>query len=252
MRNQPLTGYILYQKPYGESRSLIYFFSKELGLVHGVGRKNLPLFSKISLFATGKNSLKTFSQSQIIANIHVCHGKSHLAGLYINELLLKMFSIANVEEAMPQLWQQYENSIDDLFKLFKQNQRENHWRLHFILRQFETVLLNDFGYAIDFNKDIEQIGIQPNLHYTYILEQGFVQTTQNSALTGQMLIDWNSCLKNRCYFDDLLNHDVENMISICREIAKIYQKILNHLLNYQPLKSRELWRQLIDYQKDYL
>ena len=68
MRNQLLTGYILHQKPYGESRSLIYLFSEEWGVVHGIGKKNLPLFVPIQFFGNGKNSLKTFSQSQILQN----------------------------------------------------------------------------------------------------------------------------------------------------------------------------------------
>lgn len=248
MRNYPLTGYILYQKPYGESRSLIYFFSKELGLVHGIGRKNLPLFSKISLFATGKNSLKTFSQSQIIPHINMFHGKSHLAGLYINELLLKMFGIANVEEATPKLWQQYEKSIGNLFNLFKQNNDRDNWQLHFILRQFETVLLSEFGYAIDFTQDISQNPINPTDYYDYHLEQGFTQISNHTGVTGQMLLDWADCLADIQKFDTLLNHDIVKTANLCRQFAKIYQKILNHLLNYQPLKSRELWQQLMLYQ----
>lgn len=248
MRNQPLTGYILYQKPYGESRSLIYFFSKELGLVHGVGRKNLPLFSKISLFATGKNSLKTFNQSQILPNTYICHGKSHLAGLYINELLLKMFGIANVEEATPKLWQQYEQSIQDLFNLFKHDDSKDNWRLHFILRYFETILLDELGYGVDFYTDILQNPIEPTAYYDYILEQGFTKMPQTTAITGQMLLDWGGYLDNLHTFEDCLQNDMAKIAESCRQFAKIYQKILNHLLNYQPLKSRELWQQLMMYQ----
>lgn len=251
MRNQPLTGYILYQKPYGESRSLIYFFSKEFGLVHGIGKKNLPLFCKIALFATGKNSLKTFSQSQVTAHTTVHYGKCQIAGLYMNELLLKLFGIANVENAMPELWQQYERTINKIFSLVQQDKPKNNFQFHFILREFETVLLHDFGYMIDFSQDIEQNPLQPNVRYEYVLEQGFQQSTQDGAICGELLITWQACLKDTNYFDSVLNRDVNKMAILCHEIAKLYQKILNHLLNYQPLKSRELWRQLITYQKDF-
>ena len=56
MRNQLLTGYILHQKPYGESRSLVYLFSEEWGVVHGIGKKNLPLFVPIQFLAMVKTA----------------------------------------------------------------------------------------------------------------------------------------------------------------------------------------------------
>ena len=50
MRNQLLTGYILHQKPYGESRSLIYLFSEEWGVVHGIGKKKLTAICPYTIF----------------------------------------------------------------------------------------------------------------------------------------------------------------------------------------------------------
>lgn len=237
----------MYQKPYGENRSLMYFFSKEFGLVHGVGKKNLPLFSKITLFATGRGSLKTFSQSQVLNIFANQSSKSHIAGLYLNELLLKIFGIANVEDAMPNLWQHYATTIEKLFCLTYQTSVDN-WHLHFILRHFETVLLDDLGYGIDFSQDFLQNPLQPDVYYDYVLEQGFKITHDNQAISGQLLLVWQNCLTNKTFFDDLLNNDVKKTTKLCREMTKFYQRILNHLLNYQTLKSRELWRQLINYQ----
>ncbi|WP_353891951.1 recombination protein O N-terminal domain-containing protein [Faucicola atlantae] len=39
MRQQPLTGYVLHQKPYQENRGLLTLFSAEFGIVHGIGKK---------------------------------------------------------------------------------------------------------------------------------------------------------------------------------------------------------------------
>lgn len=261
MRNQPLTGYILYQKPYGESRSLIYFFSKELGLVHGVGKKNLPLFMPISLFATGKNSLKTFSQSQLLLTnkalpIPQNFGKPMIIALYLNELLLKILGIANVEDAMPNAWQQYECS---LVQIFSENTNP-HQRWQFALRQFETVLLDELGYAIDFSQDFLQQSINPKANYYYELEQGFVpnynqnlKKTKNNQtfILGKQLIDWQNFLINSHDFDKNLSTNLAEINELLRKIGVIYRQILDNLLNYQSLKSRELWRQLTIYQKDF-
>ncbi|WP_315041155.1 DNA repair protein RecO [Faucicola mancuniensis] len=255
MRNQPLTGYVLHQKPYGENRSLIYFFSQELGLVHGIGKKNLPLFYQIQLFATGKNSLKTFSQSQIIYqnNQQIFsrnHGKSNLAGLYINELLLRIFGISNVEDATPNLWQQYAQTINAIFLLFQDDNQNDKWRLHFYLRHFETVLLNELGYAIDFSQDNLQNSIEKTCFYHYQLEQGFCFSNerQKNAILGENLLIWQNLLDNPQTFDEFFCQNLTKTPILLTDFAKIYRNILDNLLNYQPLKSRELWQQMIKYQ----
>ena len=56
MRNQLLTGYILHQKPYGESRSLVYLFSEEWGVVHGIGKKTYRYLSPYSFLAMVKTA----------------------------------------------------------------------------------------------------------------------------------------------------------------------------------------------------
>ncbi|ELA09368.1 DNA replication and repair protein RecO [Moraxella macacae 0408225] len=258
MRNEPLTGYILHQKPYGESRSLIYFFSQEFGLVHGIGKKNLPLFMPISLFATGKNSLKTFSQSQLLTHkpllISQNFGKPMIIGLYLNELLLKILGIANVEEVMPKVWQQYEYSLVQIFR--KVNTHQNQ-RWQFVLRQFETVLLDELGYAIDFSQDFLQQPINPQANYCYRLEQGFVSIVNKSQnipnnqplIFGKQLIDWQEYLTKPNIFAERLSQNLLELSDLLRKIGVIYRQVLDNLLNYQTIKSRELWQQLSCYQK---
>lgn len=48
MRNEALIGYLLHQRPYQEKRALYSLFSKEHGVIHGVGKKALHYLNRYS------------------------------------------------------------------------------------------------------------------------------------------------------------------------------------------------------------
>lgn len=248
MRNEPLTGFVLHQKPYRENRSLTYFFSQEFGLVNGIGKKNLPLFVPISVFATGKSDLKSFSQSQLLQNaqpLRNLQGQAQFAGLYLNELLVKLLS---PEELCKPLWQAYQQSLNRLANLNHQFFKPNDY-LKLLLRQFEQQLFEELGYAIDFSHDSQGEPIVATLYYRYQLQAGFVpvviaeNTGKGQDLTvflGQDLQVWqNSLQENDADFSDL---------ALLNQMGKLYRQVVDNLLNHQPLQSRELWRELAKYQ----
>lgn len=252
MRNEPLTGYVLHQQPYRENRSLTYFFSKEFGLIKGMGKKNLPLFLPLALFATGKNDLKNFSQSQIVqdSELIVLNGQALFAGLYLNELLVKLLPI---EEPCETLWHAYQQSLGALAKLDKSFHPND--RLKLILRQFEQQLFAELGYAIDFIHDSLGDPIFPHQSYRYQLQQGFIPIVLAENINkghsldvflGQDLQDWQKWLD--AFDNNHLNVSQEN-VNLLNQIGKLYRQIVDNLLNYQVLQSRELWRELATYQK---
>lgn len=249
MRNQPLTGYILHQKPYGESRSLIYFFSQELGVVHGVGKKNLPLFVPIQLFANGKNALKTFSQSQLLSFHQSLVGQGLFAGMYLNEILLKLLP---VEEPMPELWQGYQHAITQICQLFQSPTADVLTLLKWQLRQFETLLVEQLGYGLDFASDSLGSEIQPKQLYRYQLQQGFVpllvKDKADILLTGEQLSQWHAFLQDTDLFDKQFAQNPELTQTLLNHMGGVYRTVLDNLLNYQTLQSRELWRQFLQYQ----
>lgn len=248
MRNQLLTGFILHQKPYGESRSLIYFFSQQLGVVHGVGKKNLPLFVPIQLFATGKNALKTFSQSQLLDFSQSLTGQGLFAGMYLNEILLKLLP---VEESMPELWQGYQDSINNIAHIF-QAKTPDLTALKWQLRQFETLLLEQLGYGLDFLTDALGTPIQSEQNYRYQLQQGFVpllpMDKAEIMLIGQQLSQWHTFLQDTNLFDKDFAKNASEINVLINTVSHVYRTILDNLLNYQTLQSRELWRELTKYQ----
>ena len=251
MRNQLLTGYILHQKPYGESRSLVYLFSEEWGVVHGIGKKNLPLFVPIQFFGNGKNSLKTFSQSQILQNHITLTGQSLYAGMYLNEILQKLLP---VEEPFAEIWQAYQQCVANMATLFVDPVQSPYdmTRLKWYLRRFENVLFEQLGYGFDFAKDALGDLIAPSQRYQYQLQQGFMPVLPldkpDMSLTGEQLLTWYQCLQDEASFNQMMQQDFDLAKQLVNSISAMHRHLMDNLLNYQTLQSRELWQQLTQYQ----
>lgn len=249
MRHQLLTGYLLHQRPYQENRSLWIFFSEEVGIIHGVGKKNLPLFTPIQLFATGKNSLKTFSQSQPqITNIRLT-GQGLYVGLYLNELLVKLLP---VEENFVKIWHHYQQILQNIYPLFQPKTEDSLIWLKWYLRQFENLLLTELGYGVDFLHNHLNEPLQLTKYYQYQWQQGFVewQYCPNDVviLTGEQILTWHGWLNNPQQFANIMS-DSANFLIILQHMSQIYRQMIDNLLHHQPLKSRELWQQLISISK---
>ncbi len=113
-------------------------------------------------------------------------GDAFFSGFYLNEIVLRLCS-AEVE--MPETFVQYHQTLAHLQHL--SSQENPNLFLRQILRQFEHALLEELGYAIDFSVDANQEPIQPNLHYHFQLNDGFIPTAQASRanlLGAQILI----------------------------------------------------------------
>lgn len=255
MRNQPLTGFVLHQKPYQDNRSLTYFFSQEFGIVNGIGKKNLPLFVPLSVFATGKSELKTFSQSQMLSHAVLrqpLSGQAMFAGLYLNELLVKLLP---PETACDSLWLAYQQCLTQLANLDQDNNEITpDEQLKYRLRQFEQQLFIELGYAIDFRYDSQGVPIEKNQYYRYQLQEGFVPVMMaentgkgqpHDVFLGQDLYDWQNWLQHTETGEMVAR---VAYLSLLSPMGRLYRRIMDTLLNYQPLHSRELWRQLVQYQ----
>lgn len=147
MKNEPLTGYLLHARPYQETRAIYYLFSQEHGVVHGVGKRGLPEFAKLSLFATGKGGLKNFKDVSIVSAIYP---KRHYyyALLYLNEVLYRLLV---PENPCLGLWQVYQDSLEQIDQLTGGG---DDMPLRLILRNFERALFVELGVELDFDKII--------------------------------------------------------------------------------------------------
>lgn len=268
MRNQELFGYVLHHKPYKESRALYYFFSADHGVVHGIGKKGMPLFEPIQLFATGKRALKTFSQmavqrTQNPLSFQTITGESQYAALYLNEVLVRLLP---VEDAVPSVWQSYADSLMQL------KQSPDAMSLRMCLRAFEQVLFMELGYMPSLTHDSQHEQISETQRYRFVPEVGLVRLSDtDDAQSADDIASANarddvraselevnslgsqaaSHFANHGVFlgHELLaiaHHELnENNIKV---ISRLYRLLIDHLLDHQPLQSRRLWQQQRAYQ----
>lgn len=229
MRNQPLHSYLIHHRKYRERSHIVHLFTQEYGRIDGVLRHTPPpQYQPIALHASGKSELKNFSQIEMMQQPIFFFGDAFFAGFYLNELILRLCPL---EEVMPSTFLQYGLTLNALQNLPDQSDTQHY--LKQILRQFEHILLEELGYAIDFSVDSNGQALIATQHYIFQLNDGFLAThsVQNSFL-GQDLLQLTQYEKGRDFSAQQL-----------QLVSKLYRQILSALLGDRPLKSRQLWIQ---------
>ena len=230
MRNEVLHGYLIHHRKYREKSHIVHLFTQEYGRVDGILRQiPPPQYQPIGLQATGKSELKNFTKLEILNQPVFFHGDEFFAGFYLNEIVLRLCPL---EEAMPQTFEQYQLTLLQLQQLASHKQASLFLRQ--ILRQFEHVLLQELGYAIDFSVDASQQDIQVNQHYQFQLNDGFlpVSRASRSTLEGALITSMQS-------YEDGQDFSHEQL----QLLGKLYRQMIGALLGDRPLKSRQLWIQ---------
>ncbi|ENU92194.1 DNA repair protein RecO [Acinetobacter vivianii] len=230
MRNEVLHGYLIHHRKYREKSHIVHLFTQEYGRVDGILRQiPPPQYQPICLQATGKSELKNFTKLEILNQPVFFHGDAFFAGFYLNEIVLRLCPL---EEALPQTFEQYQLTLLQLQQLASHEQSSLFLRQ--ILRQFEHVLLQELGYAIDFSVDANQQDILPLRHYQFQLNDGFLPVAQasRSTLSGALI----ASMQNHEDGQDFSHEQLQLL-------GKLYRQMISSLLGDRPLKSRQLWIQ---------
>ncbi|QER39097.1 DNA repair protein RecO [Acinetobacter suaedae] len=230
MRNEVLHGYLIHHRRYREKSHIVHLFTQEYGRVDGILRQiPPPQYQPIRLQATGKSELKNLTKLEILNQPVFFHGDAFFAGFYLNEIVLRLCPL---EEAMPQTFQQYQLILLQLQLLATHEHAPLFLRQ--ILRQFEHVLLQELGYAIDFSIDANQQVIQHEQNYQFQLNDGFMPVAQasRSSMSGRLI----ATMQNYEQGQDFTHEQLQLL-------AKLYRQMITSLLGDRPLKSRQLWIQ---------
>ncbi|GAA5629607.1 DNA repair protein RecO [Acinetobacter calcoaceticus] len=230
MRNEVLHGYLIHHRKYREKSHIVHLFTQEYGRVDGILRQiPPPQYQPICLQATGKSELKNFTKLEILNQPVFFHGDAFFAGFYLNEIVLRLCPL---EEALPQTFEQYQLTLLQLQQFASHEQASLFLRQ--ILRQFEHVLLQELGYAIDFSVDANQQDILPLRHYQFQLNDGFLPVAQasRSTLSGALI----TSMQNHEDGQDFSHEQLQLL-------GKLYRQMISSLLGDRPLKSRQLWIQ---------
>lgn len=235
MRQEPITGFILHQRAYRETSRLVDFFSQEHGMLRGVLRgasskkiskgKTAPQqFQLYKAYADGKGGLKRFSKLETPIIMPPLHGQALYAGMYANEVLIKLLA---TEDVMHHTFYAYHHMLLKLAKITPHTSDAlEHIKL--ALRHLELNLLGELGYGINFQHDKCGHAFDAALSYDFTSSVGFAVNPK-----GYFSGDW------LCAFNPEHISLADN-----RYLGRIFKQTLDELLEYKPLKSRELWSSL--------
>ena len=241
-RAENVKAFVVHQRQYRETSSIVEFFT-EHGLlsavcrgVYGSGkaagrlRGTLQPFGELSLSWFGRGELKTVRQVETISTAPNLSYSVLYSGLYLNELLLRLAPSSEHENGLYLL---YKNTLQDLAALASDSADINS-SVEAILRRFEIQLLEDLGFAIDFQREWgEHTPINEELHYSFDSGHGFTRCCAEAA--GNRLRSIPGWVIMRIREADFSDARVR------RYAKQVVREALAPHLGDRPLQTRELY-----------
>ncbi len=228
-------AYVLHAYPYRETSLLLDVFARVAGrmtlVARGARRPRSAMrgvllsFQPVQLGWYGKGEVRTLTRAEWIGGQPLLQGEALLCGFYLNELLLRLLPREDPHEA---LFDRYAEALRGLASGAATGP---------ILRAFEKALLREIGYALVLERDAASgLGVDAAKTYTYDPERGPVEVSASAQadlkLAGQTLLDIAR--------DDLSD-------AVTQQQAKLLMRsLINHRLEYQPLRSRRIFRELME------
>jgi len=226
-------AFVLHSRPWSETSLILDVFTEESGRVRLVAkgarsrRSNLkgalqPFVPLLVRFG-GRGEVKTLRGAEAVSLALPLNGISLYSGLYVNELLAR---VLEQETRFSDLFFDYLHCIQELAATDGTPEPA--------LRRFELALLAHLGYGVDF---LHCAGsgeaVSDSMTYLYREEKGFIASVviNNSSFTGRQL----KALADRTFVE----------ADTLRAAKRFTRMALKPYLQGKPLKSRELFRQLV-------
>ena len=180
IENEPV--FIIHQRPYSETSQILNLFSKNQGRVDVIAKGSKRPKSKFGSFMqpfmllnaswSGRSQLKTLRNIEAFQDHKSLIDSDHfLSALYMNELILNFLSNS---DPYPDLFEIYYEVLNQ-FKSSDQHEP--------MLRMFEIKLLEEIGYAINFQTEaLNAKKIEIDEFYRYEPEQGFHLLPEDSQI----------------------------------------------------------------------
>lgn len=232
-RQESREAFILHSYPYRETSLLLEVFARAFGRVSMVARAarspRSPLrgvllaFQPLALSWFGKGEVRTLARAEWIGGHPRLQGEALLCGFYLNELLLRLLPREDPHDA---LLGRYRDALQQL---------ASRGDSATALRSFERALLRELGYAVALERDSANgSAIDPAKSYRYDPERGPVEAgdvASESVVSGRTLLD----MARDDYTDPVTQQQAKALM----------RTLLDHHLDYQPLKSRRIFRDLL-------
>ncbi len=190
MRLEQQPAYVLHARPYRETSLLLECLTREHGRLGVVARgvrgerarlrrAQLEPMQLLALDLLLRGEMATLTGVETVGTPLRLIGDAGLAGLYLNELVVRM---TGRQDPFPALFDAYGQTLARLGA---------DEPLAWSLRRFERDLLQAIGYGLQLQHDAESGGpLVPDAHYRYVVEQGAVRCTANNthAMRGSDLL----------------------------------------------------------------
>ena len=227
MRYNDLSALVVHTRAYRETSAMVQFFTQEqgrvVGVVKGLRRGRNPVqvqpFSFGSLSCYGRGSMLTVTRFDVNGHFDLV-GDTLVAGFYVLELISRSLAEWQSEPRV------FAATNKVLATLAQGGQRVQ--SMAPCLRVFETELLNELGYGIDYKRVAETgAAIEPDRHYESIRESGFVPV----EVSARSIPGWVLLAIGRHEFGDS---------RVLRAAKQLNQQALEPLIGPQPIVSRSL------------
>ncbi len=229
-RQDAREAFVLHTYPYRETSLIVEAFTRNSGrvamLARGARRPRSPMrgvllsFQPLLLSWFGKGELRTMARAEWVGGQPLLQGEALLCGFYLNELLLRLLPREDPHEA---LFQQYREALGRLAAGADSGP---------VLRAFEKSLLKELGYAMILDRDGAGAEIDSSRTYRYDPEHGPVE-----AAAGEPLVSGRTLL-------DMARDDYSDPVTQQQSKA-LMRALINHRLERQPLRSRQVFRDLL-------
>jgi DNA repair protein RecO (recombination protein O) len=235
-RAQAEQAYVLHSYPYRESSLLLETFTRPYGRVTMIARGArrprsalrgvLQSFQPLSLAWFGRGEVRTLTRAEWQGGLALLQGEALMCGFYLNELLMRLMPREDPHETLFECYQQALASL---------SRRE---ASPAVLRGFEKVLMAELGYAMNLDRDgLSGAPLDPDALYSYDPERGPVeiadaQAAADPVLSGRALLAIAD--------DDYCAPETQ------AQAKALMRMLINHRLDYQPLRSRRIFRELLE------
>jgi len=230
MRIAQEPAFVLHHHDYGETSLLLEVFTRMHGriglLAKGARRARSPLraalipFQPLVVCFSGRGELPTLGAAEPLAPAPLLGGELLFCGLYLNELLLRLLHRHDPHE---HLFDRYAETLGQLAA---------NTRTEAVLRIFEKRLLEEIGYGLVLDHDIEQgAPVRPETMYRYQPERGPGPDTperEGIRISGRSLLALAA--------EDL------NEAQALHDTKPLLRALLARHLGDRPLLTRNLFR----------
>lgn len=220
---------MLHSRPYRETSQLLTLFTAHHGRFNAIGRATrqqrggnpLRLFCSLRLAWRGKSDLKTLTASEPIRPPAMLAGDRLFVGLYLNELLARLL---HEHEPHPDLFQRYDQALEILVR---------GGEIEPVLRIFELKLLEDLGYGLGLDTDIDSGDpVEPGVGYVFFPGEG-VRRHRTGERGLALFRGEHLCAIASGRFDD------PETLRVAKQLTRL---AMEPYLGTRPLASRELFR----------